>query len=436
MLPRRGVPGSTVPTPPRKGPMSEHIRAALDAAGRAGRMRRASYTHAVSRRTLLRGAGLGAVAAAGVTGLAGCGVQPVIKAVPLAQATGYAGQDYSDVEKVVDFSNWPSYIDVNANNQSDHPTLDMFTKATGIKVNYNEEINDNNDFYTKIDPMLATGRDTGRDIIVMSDYMIPVLRERDYIQELDLANIPNHRNVIPDVLHDPIDPGRRFTLPWAYGYTTIAYNTKLVSEPVTSFKELFERRDLAGQVTLFSEMEDTVAAALFALGRNPADFSAEDFSDALNYVNEAKRSGQVRQFSGNDYLSDFQAGNVAATLAYSGDVAALGIKYLVTVDLPEDGLLSWSDNMCIPNFARHKKNAELLMNWYYNPKIAALLDDYIDYIPSVEGGIAALAAIDPAAAANPLIVPTAAMRAKACGFMNLTIDQLQSFTDRFQQIAE
>lgn len=415
-------------------------RSILARAAKAGAMRRGSRTYAdsagVSRRGLLRAGALGSFAAVGAGVLSACGVAPKYPVIPESISTGRVGTDYSDTEKVVDFHNWGSYIDVASDtNTSDHPTLDMFKKKYGISVNYVEDITDNNEYYTKLDPDLSAGKDTGVDLMVFSDYMIPILRFYNYIEELDLSVMPNHRNVLPEILNDPIDPGRKFTLPWAYGYTTIAYNTKIVKEPVTSIKELFERPDLRGQVVLFSEMEDTMAFAMLALGIDPQNFTDAQFTDALNYVAAARSRGQVRQFMGQDYISSFSQGNIGATMAYSGDVAQLGIDYLETVDIPTDGMLSWSDNMCIPNFARHKKNAELLMNWYYNPDIAALLDDWIDYIPCVDGAVQALQALDSEAAASPLIVPTAKMKAGARGFMNLNVDQLQVYTNRFQRIA-
>jgi spermidine/putrescine transport system substrate-binding protein len=415
-------------------------RSMLARAAKAGAMRRSSRTYAdsagLSRRGLLRAGALGSLAVAGAGALSACGVAPKYPVVPESISTGRVGTDFSDTEKVVNFHNWGSYIDVaSATNTSDHPTLDMFKKKYGISVNYVEDITDNNEYYTKLDPDLSAGKDTGVDLMVFSDYMIPILRYFNYIEELDLSVMPNHKNVLPEILNDPIDKGRRFTLPWAYGYTTIAYNTKIVKEPVTSVKELFERPDLRGQVVLFSEMEDTMAFAMLALGIDPQQFTDAQFTDALNYVAAARSRGQVRQFMGQDYISSFSQGNIGATMAYSGDVAQLGIDYLETVDVPTDGMLSWSDNMCIPNFARHKKNAELLMNWYYNPDIAALLDDWIDYIPCVEGAVQALQTLDSEAAASPLIVPTAKMKAGARGFMNLNVDQLQVYTNRFQRIA-
>jgi spermidine/putrescine transport system substrate-binding protein len=427
-------PPCPIERPPMSDPAAENV---ADLSRFENTTRRASVSAALSRRSLLRGVVVGGAAIAGARVLAACGVSAAGgKPVSPAKAVGFAApKDFSDTEKLVNFSNWPAYIDVAEKNQNDHPTLDEFTKQTGIKVNYVEEINDNNDFYTKIDPALAAHKDTGRDVVVLSDFMIPKLRELNYIQELDARYVPNRANMLSSMLNDPVDPGRRFSMPWASGYTTIAYNSDLVKTPITSIAELFTRPDLKGRVSLLAEMEDTVAFALLAIGKDPAKFTDGDFAASLDYVKQAKAAGQIRQFSGNDYLSDFQQGNTAATMAYSGDVAQLGMANLKTVDVPKEGMLSWSDNMVIPNYARHKKNAEMLMNFYYQPTIAAELSDYVDYIPPVNGAVAALRKLDPATAKIPLIVPTAEMTAKAHPFQNLTVAQLNNYTNQFQQIS-
>ncbi|MGH3415789.1 MAG: polyamine ABC transporter substrate-binding protein, partial [Actinocrinis sp.] len=363
-----------------------------------------------------------------------CGTAGAHKAVPAAEATGHGAKDYSGTEKVVNFSNWPAYIDVDSKDKNKHPTLDEFKAQTGITVNYTEDINDNNEFYTTIDPMLASGKDTGRDVMVLSDYMIPKLRENNYIQKLDLANIPNHGAMIPQMANVPVDPGRKYTIPWASGFTVIAYNAKLISTPITTIKELFTRPDLKGKVSLMAEMEDTVAFAMLAIGKDPAKFTDDDFAAAMAYIQKSKDAGQVRAYSGNDYLSDFTQGNTVVTMAYSGDVAALGIDYLKTV-FPQEGSLSWYDNMCVPNYARHKANAEKLMNYYLQPNVAAELDDYIDYIPVVNGAIDALKSLDAEAASNPLIVPTAQELATAKPFMSITVAKLDEYTKKFLQVT-
>jgi spermidine/putrescine transport system substrate-binding protein len=410
----------------------------LARAAQAGSLRRSSATYAQSaamtRRSILRGAALGGFAVAGAGSLAACGTAPAHKTVPVAQASGHAGTDYSATEKVINFSNWPAYIDIDSKDKNKHPTLDEFKAQTGITVKYTEDINDNNEFYTTIDPMLAAGKDTGRDLMVLSDYMIPKLRENDYIQKLNLANIPNHGNMTPQMAAVPVDPGRQYTVPWASGFTVIAYNAKLISTPITSIKELFTRPDLKGKVSLMAEMEDTVAFALMALGKDPSKFTDDDFNAAIAYIQKAKDAGQVRAYSGNDYLSDFTQGNTVVTMAYSGDVAALGIDYLKTV-FPQEGSLSWYDNMCIPNYARHKTNAEKLMNYYLQPKVAAELDDYINYIPVVNGAVDALKTLDSTAGSNPLIVPTEQELATAKPFMAISVAKLDAYTKKYLQVT-
>ncbi|MEZ0064094.1 spermidine/putrescine transport system substrate-binding protein [Streptacidiphilus sp. MAP12-20] len=400
------------------------------------RTRAASRAAAMSRRSLLRGATAGGLAIAGAGALSACGVKGAATATPSGSPkVGVAGQDYSATEKIVNFANWPAYIDVDAKNQSLHPTIAAFQKQSGLTVKYVEVINDNNDWYTKVNPSLVKGVDTGYDIMVVSDYMVPKYRTYNYIQALDLANIPNHSKLLPSTLNDPVDPGRKFSTPWAYGFTTIAYNSNLVKTPITSIAEVFTRPDLKGKVSLFAEMEDTMALSLLALGHNPTQFTDAQFNEALDYVRKAKDSGQVSHFTGNDYLGPFQQGNTAVTMAYSGDVAQLAKPNLVTVDLPKEGLLSWNDNCVIPNYARHKKNAETLLNYYLDPQVSAQLDDFINYIPGVEGAVDALKTLDPPAAKNVLIVPTAQMQANAHGFMSLSIAQLDDYTSRFQQVT-
>lgn len=389
---------------------------------------------AVGRRSLLRGTLAGTLALGGAAALSGCGVRG--HTVPAgAVATGEPGKDYSATERKVVFANWAEYIDTDPKHPGSHPTLNAFTEQTGIAVDYLEIIGDNNEWYTRIDPYLAHDIDTGYDLMVVSNYMISKYRTYDYLQELDLANIPNHARLLPDALSDPVDPGRRFSIPWASGYTTIAYNSDLVKQPLTAVADLFTRPDLHGKVSLFVEMEDTMGLAMLALGIDPERFTDAQFNQALEYLRRAKESGQVRAFLTSDYLADFQTGNTSATMAYSGDLAFLGVPNLIAVTKPEEGLVSWSDNAVIPNHCRHKANAEKLLNHLLQPAVSAQISDAIAYPPVVRGGAQALQALDSGAADNPLLTPTAAIRSAARSFKALSNAQLDDYTGRFQQIT-
>ena len=278
----------------------------------------------VSRRTAMAGmAGL-----AGVAGLAACGSAGKN---PTAGSTGgattksrvKAATDTSDTDKLINWSNWPSYMDIDEKTKS-HPTLVAFTKKTGIKVNYTEDYNDNDEFYAKVRPLLEAGSDTGRDVWVSTDWMVARLIRQDYVQKFDLANIPNHANVEDSLLNVPFDKGRLYSLPWQSGFTGIAWNPKSTGgKKIETIDQLFTDPKLKGKVTLLSEMRDTVGLTLIAMGKDPATFTTADFDAACAEIQKAKDAGQIKGFTGNDYTKPLASGDTAACLAWAGDVVQL-----------------------------------------------------------------------------------------------------------------
>ncbi len=157
---------------------------------------------ALSRRSAF--AGLAGVAATGL--LAACGSPGRnASASGSASPTPKAAVDKSATEKVVNWSNWPEYIDVDS--KGNHPSIDAFTKSSGIKVKYNEDYNDNDEFFAKVRPLLEAGQDTGRDTWVSTDWMVARLIRLGYVQPLDYANIPNLTNLEPSLKDAPFDPG-------------------------------------------------------------------------------------------------------------------------------------------------------------------------------------------------------------------------------------
>ena len=174
-------------------------------------------------------------------------------------------------------------------------------------------------------------------------------------------------------------------MPWQSGLTGIAYNAKLTKE-VKSFDELLTRPDLKGKVSLLSEMHDTMLFMLLLEGADPEDFTADQFGSAIDRLKKATDAGQIRAFTGNEYAQDLVKGNIVACEAWSGDIIQLqfdnpDIKFVA----PEEGLALWSDNMLVPNKSAHKANAEDLMNYYYQPEVAATLAAWVNYICPVEG---------------------------------------------------
>ena len=419
----------------------------LDAADRFPEAFRRQLGGASRRGFLAAGVGLGAAgllgacstktktAAAASTG-SGSGSGSSSSAAP---SEGKSGADKSDTEKVVNFSNWVSYIDVDPKDKNKRPTLDNFKSATGITVNYTEDVNSNDDFFAKIHQQLAAGQDTGRDLMVLTDWMIGKLRQLGYLQPLNLDNIPNFKNLLPEAASPVYDPNRKHTVPWALGFTLIGVNLKAsgltaAQAQQLSIKDMMTDAKYKGKVGYFSEMEDGVGFALLATGADPAKFTEDQFSAAVAYVQKAKDNNQIRQFTGNDYINDLTNGNYAMSMAYSGDVAQIDDPNIVWV-VPQEGMLWFADNMCIPAMASHKTNAEKFMNYMLDPKVGAALDDYISYIPSMQGADTAMKDIDANALQNQLIFPDAATKAKAHEFQILDLKTLDKYVSQFKDVT-
>ncbi|MCX5261252.1 spermidine/putrescine ABC transporter substrate-binding protein [Streptomyces canus] len=387
---------------------------------------------AMTRRSLMRASAGGALTVGGLGALSACGI-------PAAGNTkgGVSAEDHSAKEKVVNFSNWTEYIDVDES-EKHHPTLDQFKKQTGISVKYTEDINDNVEFFGKIKPQLAAGQDTGRDIIVLTDWLAARLIRLGWVQKLDASNLPHAYANLSAQFRDPDwDPGRAYSYVWQGISTVIAYNKKaLDGVEVKSVSDLLDNAKLKGRVGFLSEMRDSIGMTLLDMGKDPAHFTADDYDAAIARLQKAVDKGQIRRFTGNDYTSDLTSGDFAACIAWAGDVVQLkadspDIDFII----PDSGYMTSTDNMLIPNKARHKTNAERLIDFYYEPKPAAELAAYINYVSPVDGVKPELEKLDPDAANNPLIIPDKAMAAKSHAFRSLSSKEETAFEEKFAKLT-
>ena len=397
-------------------------------------MRAALLRGLTTRRSLMTGAlGVGATAALAACGSKGTGTTTSASVTPTAAA---AAQDMSDTEKVINWSNWTQYIDVSDDEKS-RPTLDAFTKQTGIKVNYTEDYNDNDEFYAKVRPLLEGGQDTGRDVWCSTDWMVARLIRQGYVQKLDKANIPNAANLEPSLSNVEFDPGRVYSLPWQSGFAGIAYNLDATGgKKIETITQLLTDPALKGKVTLLTEMRDTVGLVLCDMGKDPANFTDADFDAAMAVLQKAKDAGQLKGFTGNDYTDGLTKGDIAACIAWTGDVVQLQFENKkVQLALPQAGFTLWSDNFVIPALAKHKKNAETLINYYYQPEVMAQVEAWVNYIPPVQGTKEELAKIDPELANNPLIVPTPEVLSRAKVFKGLTAEEEIKYNRAFSDLT-
>ncbi|MFI8105027.1 spermidine/putrescine ABC transporter substrate-binding protein [Streptomyces sp. NPDC101118] len=387
---------------------------------------------ALTRRSLLRASGIGALTLGGLGTLSACGIPPAKR----NDGSAPADDDHSAQEKVINFSNWTEYMDT-SEDEKHRPTLEEFTKRTGIKVKYTEDINDNVEFFGKIRPQLAAGQETGRDLIVVTDWLAARMIKLGWVQQLDPAHLPHaFANLSQQFRMPDWDPGRAFSYPWTGISTVIAYNTKATGgKKVDSVTQMLDDPTLKGRVGFLTEMRDTVGMTLLDMGKDPATFTTPDYDAAIARLQKGVDKKQIRRFTGNDYTSDLDKGDLAACLAWAGDIIQLqadnpDIQYAI----PAAGYMTSTDNLLVPAKARHKTNAERLIDYYYEPPVAAQLAAYINYVCPVEGVKPELAKIDPALADNPLIIPDKAMAAKSHAFRSLTVAEERDYEEKFAKL--
>jgi spermidine/putrescine transport system substrate-binding protein len=359
-------------------------------------------TDVLTRQELLRRAAAGGALFTVPGLLAACGG---------SSSKSSSGSSDHTLAKTLRFSNWTLYIDINEKTKS-HPTLDMFKKKTGTTVRYTEDINDNATYFGKIQGPLSRGQSIDRDIIVMTDNSRypSLLIKKGWVEKLDKSAIPNFKNLLPTLAHPNWDPDRDYSLPWQSGLTGIAYNDKL-TDPVLTVEDLLENPKLKGKITLLSGVGDTMPLIMSANGDDPTKVTDASWNRAIKVVKKAVDSGQIRQFTGNDYSGPLAKGDLSACFAWSGDVVQLTAdnKHLHW-NVPEAGGGIWTDNMLIPK-GGNVYTASVYMNFVYDPHIAALIEDYVNYICPVKGAKKELEKIDPDVANNTLIFPTDKMLA-------------------------
>lgn len=341
--------------------------------------------------------------------------------------------DRSESDRELVISNWPGYIDPRKKSGS---TFEVFQNQTGISVSYTDDINDNAEFYAKVKNQLGACETIDRDMIILTDWMAARMISLGWIQPLDADKVPNlHKNLIEPLRGRAWDPHEKYHAPWQSGLTGIAYN-KAKTKKVGSFEELLTRSDLKGRITLLSEMRDTMGFVLKDVGADPEKFTQAQWDAAITKLDQAVQGGQVRAFTGNEYIQDLAAGNIIACEAWSGDVIQLqfdnpDIEFVT----PEEGLSLWSDNMMVPNQATHQGNAEEWINYYYEPEVAAKLAAWVNYICPVQGAREEMEKIDPSLVDNQLIFPDEEMLSVTWGFMALDDKQIVEYERDFANVT-
>lgn len=358
---------------------------------------------------------------------------PAATETPAATAAGPAATPGD----LVNWANWTYYMDVDPNDANKHPTLDAYTQKHGTKINYSEVVNDNTEFFGTIQPALQGGADTGWDIITMTDWMAAKLIRLGWVEQFNLANMPNFVANLGDSYRNvDWDPTNDHRAPWQSGMTGVGFDPKKTGD-LTSLAAFFtpDPRWL-GKVDLLTEMRDAIGLTMLYLGLDPAKPTRDACDKSVAALQGAKDAKIIRAFKGNAYAEDLKAGNVVLAMAWSGDMVQVltdkpGIKFVIAA---EGGTL-WTDNNMIPKGAAHKGGAELLIDYYYTPEVAAAVEAYVNYICPVKGAADVLKKSNPDVANNPLIFPPADIQARLHIFGGLTEADELYFNQQFAKVT-
>ena len=371
----------------------------------------------VSRRAVLAGAG--GLGAAGL--LAACG----------------GGSDSADSANSVRWGNWPLYLDYDEETKK-YPTLEKFKEQTGISAEYFEDYNDNDEFFGKVQAQLKLGEDIGYDLVTPTDWMAARWIRLGYTQKFDVANIPNKSNILDSLASPSFDPNREQSLTWQGIMAGFGWNTEKNPKGIRTIDELFAPQN-KGKIVVLSEMRDTIGIILRSQGVDLQTVTEDQFMNAVDFMAKKIADGWIRGVKGNEYAEDLTSGDATAVIGWSGDMFILKAENEGKFDfaLPDSGGTISGDNLMIPSTAsaEGKANAEKLINFYYDPAIAAEVAAYVNYVCPVKGAQEEMEKIDPDLAASPFIFPDATMSSKLSVFRSLTPAEETTWGEAFQKAA-
>ncbi len=375
----------------------------------------------LTRRRFLAGAG--AVGATAV--LAACSGS--------SEESGSASESAAtESSGTVRWANWPEYLDYDENTQK-YPSLETFIAASGINVVYKEEVNDNDEFYGKVQVKLEQNKDIGWDIVTLTDWMAGRWIRLGYAQAFDEGAIPNKENILSGLANVGFDPGRKSSLTWQSGFAGFGWNKEVIPGGIKSLDQLFDKK-YKGRIEVLSEMRDTMGIILQYQGVDVSQpFTEDQFMNAVDFLEKQVADGIIRQVKGNDYLDDMESGDAVAVIGWSGDIFALANdndgKFEFAI--PESGGTLWSDNVLLPSTSTNKKNAQAVINNYYDPAVAAQVAAWVNYICPVQGAREEMEKIDAALVNNPFIFPDDATLAKVKVFRSLSPEEETTFGEAF-----
>jgi len=259
--------------------------------------------------------------------------------------------------------NWGDYIDPQV--------LEDFEKEYGIKVNYENYAN-NEEMLAKIQ---AGG--TEYDVIFPSEYMVEAMINQGLLLELDMNNLSNFKNIGEEFKGLPYDPDNKYSVPYFWGTMGIIYNTRKVKGEIDSWSVLWDEQ-YKGDILMLDSSRDTIGITLKKLGYSLNTRNLEELEKAKEEL--MKQKPLVKAYEVDAYKDMMIAGEAAMALTWSGDAMLLieenpDLAYVI----PKEGTNLWFDTMAVPTTSKHKREAELFIDYMMRPEVAAKCAEYVMY---------------------------------------------------------
>lgn len=290
---------------------------------------------------------------------------------------------------------WSEYMDEEA-----MPAA--FEAATGIKVRL--DIYENNE---EMVAKLQAGGVSQYDIIVPSDYIMPVLINQKLIKPLDHNKIPNLKNLKPIFRNTTYDPGNKYSVAWQWGTVGLMYRKDRVNAAdTTSWSILFDPKKSPGPFWLIDSVREMMGIALLYKGYDFNSTNPKELKEAADLLVATKKSKDCMGFKpGVGGKNDVVAGTAAAAIVYNGDAIQSVTEHPDTLafTIPKEGSEIWVDSMCIPAKAPNPDAAYKWINWVLEPQVGADLSNYNQFATP---NAASMPYITPEDIKNPGIYPT------------------------------
>ena len=357
--------------------------------------------HTLTRRQFVQGSALAGFAVfVAACGRAGSSAAPSVAATTapsaapvqsVAPSASVAPTPKPSMAAELNWANWTYYMDVD--DAGKFPTLEQFKVKYGTTVNYKEVIDDNDSFVGTIRPQLEAGQDTGWDLMTLTDWMAARLIRLGWVEQMDLGNLPNVVANLQDVYRDVAwDPTNDHHVPWQSGMTGLGYDQSKTGD-LTSLDAFFDLK-YKGSIDYLTEMRDTIGLTMLKLGLDPSKATTADCDAAVAEIKRVQDAGMNALFKGNAYAEDLKSGDAVLAMAWSGDmVQALVDKPTLRFTIADQGGMLWTDNNLIPKAAKNAYTAQVMIDFCYDPTIAAQIEAYVNYICPVKGAAEVLAGV-------------------------------------------